>query len=171
MQSSPPQRKGSNVKNLTVDADQANAINKTPSVAGDLIVSEGSRTPARSPVKTPVGLVGPGTGSNSASMRVISQNMLDAPETINYQRSKSDSRNMNSIVAPSPKAGARQILEDALREIEPMLPPIRLSSRDTSSVSRQPSRQASKDPSGVGMFVSPRTKSFRGTPRGEDVLG
>lgn len=155
-------RKGS--INLTVDAAQANSIMKTPSsAAGDLISSEG--TPKRTPSRTPTGQL------VATPARKVSQT-TDTPETFSYQRSKSDSRNMHSMVAPSPKTAAKILLEDAVREVEPMLPPIHQTSRDTSNFSRQPSRQpskehgavlrnGSKDQSGGVNIVQIKSRSFR----------
>ena len=147
-------RKGSN---LNIDAAEANAIHKVPSsAAGDLIVSEGvQRTPSRTPTGIPI------TPSRQQSKTLDSA----APETLTYQRSKSDSRSINNaMVAPSPKTNAKLILEDAVREVEPMLPPIRQASRDPNGVSRQPSRQPSKDHQGGGVGRLPSKDAYTGVP-------
>jgi hypothetical protein len=90
------------------------------------------------------------------------------------QRSKSDSRIAVSILAalgtPSPHShshstaatAARQLLEAKDLEPSPLLPPIRVGSRDPASgASRQPSRQPSKEVNGRGsLFSSPRVEDI-----------
>lgn len=152
--------KQKSTRNLNIDATEANMILKTPSSsAGDLIMSA-QRTPSKTP---PPGI--PATPNRQQQPRG-----LDAPETITYQRSKSDSRNMNTMVSPSPKAPAKLILEDAMREVEPLLPPIRQVSREYGGTSRQPSRQPSKDHGGLGLASASTPKSMKLTLQSEEKM-
>lgn len=145
-------RKSEKGSGLTVDSAEANGIRKMPSQAGELIVSD--KTSARTPTG---GLVTPKSG------RKMSKNLLE--EGVVYQRSKSDSRSMNAMVAPSPKAGAKQILEDAMREIEPVLPPIRMASKDQN---RTPLRQFSRDNGSGSLFNPVGNRSSSKSPRPDE---
>jgi hypothetical protein len=121
---------------LIIDSVEANAmsnaVHKTSiGNAGEFPVPEREKAPTRSPGALPLPLA-----TRQGSGR-------------------------GKMIAPSPKGNAKQILEDAMREMEPLLPPIRMASRDPGGTSRQPS----KEPGSTGsLFANPNKSTAARTP-------